>query len=245
MVVVNSRKGFLLLLVLLLGLSGCPKRVPTREFKDANDALKRARKSLASKCAKQELKSAENMMKRARALMSKGDYTSAKDAFKLARGLAIKARREANDRKAECLKELKGGKKNPGLLAPPTMVPVRELPTTDKRQTLETVYFPFNKYTIVGSAANILKRNAEWLQRNKSTKVEISGHCDERGSVEYNLALGERRALAVKRYLINLGISGKRISTISFGHQKPSDPRHVTAAYDKNRRAEFRVSAKK
>jgi peptidoglycan-associated lipoprotein len=233
------------LLLLLFGLSGCPKRVPTREFKDAKDALKKARTSLATKCAKQELKSAENMMKRARALMNKGDYKSAKAAFELARKLAIKARQEADDRKQECLKELNANKnKTPGLVAPPTMVPVRELPTKDDRKSLEPVYFPFNKYTIVGSARNILQRHAEYLQKNKGAKIEISGHCDERGSVEYNLALGERRALAVKKYLINLGIARKRISTISFGHQKPADPRHNKSAYDKNRRAEFRINAK-
>jgi peptidoglycan-associated lipoprotein len=118
----------------------------------------------------------------------------------------------------------------------------REIPITDSRQKLQTVYFSFNAYKLTEDSKRLLQKHAEWLNRNKSTKVEVSGHCDQRGSVEYNLALGERRALAVKKFLVNLGVSANRVAIISYGHQKPADPGQNAAAYAKNRRAEFRVS---
>jgi peptidoglycan-associated lipoprotein len=74
---------------------------------------------------------------------------------------------------------------------------------------------------------------------NSQEKIVIEGHCDERGTAEYNIALGERRAKSVKRYLINLGVDSSQLSTISYGEERPADPGHNEAAWAKNRRAEF------
>jgi len=111
---------------------------------------------------------------------------------------------------------------------------------------LKPVYFDFDKSDIRPDAAETLKANAEIMKKYPDTNflIQIAGHCDERGTQEYNLALGERRALAVRDYLRNLGISGDRLVTISYGEEFPADPGHNEAAWAKNRRAEFNKAAK-
>ncbi len=109
---------------------------------------------------------------------------------------------------------------------------------------LKMIHFDFDKYDIRPQDAEILKQNAEVLKRFPMVKIQIEGHCDERGTEEYNLALGERRANSAKRYLISLGISADRITTISYGEERPLDPAHNEEAWAKNRRAEFVITAK-
>lgn len=104
---------------------------------------------------------------------------------------------------------------------------------------LGTVYFPFDSYSLTGEARSALKGNADWLKANPSARVQIEGHCDERGTTEYNMALGDRRANAVKSYLAKLGIDKGRMETISYGEERPSDPGHDEAAWGRNRRAVF------
>lgn len=104
---------------------------------------------------------------------------------------------------------------------------------------LQRVYFDFDDATLRSEAREALKTNAEILSKNPQTKISIEGHCDERGSVEYNLALGERRAESIKRYLSNLGISNSRMSTISYGEEKPLVFGHNEDAWAKNRRGEL------
>jgi peptidoglycan-associated lipoprotein len=109
---------------------------------------------------------------------------------------------------------------------------------------LKDIHFDFDKYDIRPGDAEILKENAALLMKNPSVKIQIEGHCDERGTVEYNLALGERRANSAKRYLISLGLTVNRISTISYGKEKPLDPGHNEEAWAKNRRDHFIVLSK-
>lgn len=104
---------------------------------------------------------------------------------------------------------------------------------------LRTVYFDFDSADIRPEIRSTLQRNAEWLRRHPRVKVVIEGHCDERGTEEYNMALGQRRAEAVKSYLVSLGISSNRLSTISYGEERPADPGHNETAWAKNRRVEF------
>jgi len=103
------------------------------------------------------------------------------------------------------------------------------------------IHFDFDKYDLKPEARKILKKKAEWLLKHPEFNVRIEGHCDERGTNEYNLALGERRANAAKQYLIELGVSADRISTISYGEERPLDPRHCEEAWAKNRRDEFKL----
>ena len=109
---------------------------------------------------------------------------------------------------------------------------------------LQTVYFGFDSSTLGSDAQETLKANAEFLKANGSVDIQIEGHADERGGIQYNLALGERRAKAVRDYLVALGVAQKRVSVISYGKEKPVAFGHEEAAWSKNRRANFVVTAK-
>lgn len=104
---------------------------------------------------------------------------------------------------------------------------------------VQTVYFDYDSYALRPDALEVLRRNAEKLKQIPGVIVQIEGHCDERGTQEYNLALGERRALAVREHLMRLGISGDRMVTISYGEEDPADPGHTESAWSLNRRSEF------
>jgi peptidoglycan-associated lipoprotein len=104
---------------------------------------------------------------------------------------------------------------------------------------LKDIFFDFDKYNIRPGDAEILKNNLEWFKQNPGKKVRIEGHCDERGTVEYNLVLGQKRADSAKNYLINLGVDGKLLETVSYGKERPFDPGHNEEAWAKNRRAHF------
>jgi peptidoglycan-associated lipoprotein len=104
---------------------------------------------------------------------------------------------------------------------------------------LKDVHFEFDSYELDGTARDVLAANAEWLKDNPRARTEIEGHCDERGTVEYNLALGARRAKAVKDYLVTLGISADRLSTISYGEELPLCREQADSCYARNRRVHF------
>ena len=104
---------------------------------------------------------------------------------------------------------------------------------------LQRIHFDFDKSFIKGEYEPVLRSNADWMQKNKRTNVSIEGHCDERGSIEYNIALGDRRANSAKRYLTNLGIPGDRMSTISYGEERPLCTEHNESCWWQNRRDEF------
>ena len=106
----------------------------------------------------------------------------------------------------------------------------------------EDIYFEFDKSTLTPSAQDNLLRKAEWLRENADATITIEGNCDERGTNEYNLALGDRRAESAKAFLVDLGIDSARISTISYGEERPVDPRHNEEAWAKNRRDHFVVN---
>ncbi len=109
---------------------------------------------------------------------------------------------------------------------------------------LKDVHFDFDKFEVRRGDEEVLKENAAWLKKNPRAKIQVEGHCDERGTVEYNLALGERRAGYAKQYLVSLGISADRISTISYGKERPLDTGHDEEAWAKNRRVHFVVLSK-
>ena len=109
----------------------------------------------------------------------------------------------------------------------------------DKAAGLQAIYFDYNSYSLRPDALATLKANAELIKRNKDALIQIEGHCDERGTQEYNLTLGEKRALATREYLMSMGVSGDRMVTISYGEEDPADAGHTEAAWAKNRRSEF------
>jgi len=103
----------------------------------------------------------------------------------------------------------------------------------------KNIHFEFDSSELTATAQKILKEKAGWMENNPGMDVLIEGHCDERGTTEYNLALGERRAKAARDFLVNMGISSSRLITVSYGEEKPLDPAHNPEAWAKNRRAEF------
>jgi len=105
----------------------------------------------------------------------------------------------------------------------------------------EDVYFSLDASNLSPIARTVLSDKADWLVRNKNVKVNVEGHCDERGTSEYNLALGDRRAESVKAFLVDLNISPERMGTISYGEEKPVDDGKNEEAWAKNRRAHFTI----
>lgn len=111
-------------------------------------------------------------------------------------------------------------------------------PTTD----LGDVYFAFDKYDLSDASRKTLQKNADWLKQHPDIKVQIEGHCDERGTSNYNLGLGERRAVSTKKFLATLGVDEGRQYTISYGKEKPVCFEHKESCWQQNRRAHFLVS---
>ncbi|MCI0699094.1 peptidoglycan-associated lipoprotein Pal [candidate division KSB1 bacterium] len=131
--------------------------------------------------------------------------------------------------------------REPEPVAPPEPQPetraVEESPAVPF--VLQNVYFDFDKYDLTSEALQTLADNARVLKAYPDARIAIEGHCDERGTVEYNLALGDKRAKAAKDYLVSLGVDASQISTISYGKEQPLDPSHTEEAWARNRRAEF------
>ena len=119
------------------------------------------------------------------------------------------------------------------------VAPVAKIPDSVMQ---EDIYFEFDKSTLTPAAQDNLMRKAEWLRENPDTMVTIGGHCDDRGTNEYNLALGDRRAESAKAFLVDLGIDASRLTTISYGEERPVDPRNNEEAWAKNRRDHFEVN---
>jgi peptidoglycan-associated lipoprotein len=124
-------------------------------------------------------------------------------------------------------------------VAAPPPPPPPPAPEPDFNQEVRDAYFDYDKADIRPDARVALSTTADFLKRAPSIKVIIEGHCDERGSTEYNLGLGDRRASAVKQYLVSLGVSADRLSTVSFGKEKPFCTEHNEACWQQNRRGHF------
>jgi peptidoglycan-associated lipoprotein len=107
---------------------------------------------------------------------------------------------------------------------------------------LADIHFDYDQATLNDEARGILEKHALWMQNHREAKVMVEGHCDERGTVEYNLALGNQRAQVTRDYLASLGVAADRLRTTSYGKERPLDPGHDESAWAKNRRAHFAVS---
>lgn len=102
---------------------------------------------------------------------------------------------------------------------------------------LSPIYFGYDSFSLQENSLAALKKNAEYLKNNRDLEVLVSGHCDERGTIEYNLALGQKRAKEVREYYIRLGVAGKSVATISYGEEKPSCVESTDECWGQNRRA--------
>jgi peptidoglycan-associated lipoprotein len=158
---------------------------------------------------------------------------SVKRAEELAAGKEKAAKEEAKKAREKEFEKSLVAKKEPGIEG-----------EVLESKLLKDIHFDFDKYDIRPGDAEVLKGNAALLIKHPTVKIQIEGHCDERGTIEYNLALGERRANSAKKYLISLGMPADRISTISYGKEKPLDPGHNEEAWAKNRRDHFIIVSK-
>ncbi len=217
----------LVLLLMSLFLLGCPKP-PEKELSDAEKSLREA--AVVSECAEKEFQEAEQMLNDAKRLVEEGRYDEAEVKAKAAKSLAERAKKVGEDNWEECQKA-----KNTVVNKDPNEGKVDAADNT----RLETIFFAYNEAVLSDDAQNILQANAEWMRRNPTSKVVIKGHCDERGSTEYNIALGERRAESVRKYLVQLGIDPGRMSIVSFGEEMPLARGTNDDAHAQNRRAEF------
>ena len=129
-------------------------------------------------------------------------------------------------------------------ITPAETVTAREEPATQAVIVFRDVHFDFDKYDLTENARQILAGHARILKDNLNVKILVEGHCDDRGTIEYNLTLGERRADAVRKYLESYGIDPSRVSTISYGEERPLDPRHDEEAWGKNRRSAFIIMSR-
>jgi peptidoglycan-associated lipoprotein len=120
----------------------------------------------------------------------------------------------------------------------------KDLDVINKNSPFQPVFYALDSSELDQAGQQVLTANAEVLRKYATWIITIEGHCDERGTAEYNLALGERRALAAKTYLVSLGIPTERLRTVSYGKEFPFDPGHDESAWSKNRRAHFVVTSK-
>ncbi|HEX2342542.1 MAG TPA: peptidoglycan-associated lipoprotein Pal [Vicinamibacterales bacterium] len=143
----------------------------------------------------------------------------------------------------------------PSPVTEPTVVPpepviedaglnAKDLDTLNRDSPLQPAFFAYDSSELDSAAQQALNANAQLLKQYATWVITIEGHADERGTAEYNLALGERRALTARNYLISLGIAADRLRTISYGKEFPFDPLHSESAWSKNRRAHFVITAK-
>jgi peptidoglycan-associated lipoprotein len=217
----------IIILLLCVGLliSGCPKKTVVREEPSVRKA-----EVLAAEREKAARLEAEQKEREAK------EREAARIREEEARIREEEARRAEEAKKAQAPKEFEKSlvsEKTPGIAG-----------EVFESNLLKDIHFDFDKYDIRPGDAGVLKENAALFIKHPNVKFQIEGHCDERGTVEYNLALGERRANTTKKYLISLGISATRISTISYGKERPLDPGHNEEAWAKNRRAHIVVLSK-
>lgn len=112
---------------------------------------------------------------------------------------------------------------------------------SEGREVLHTVYFAFDSFELSDLSLRTIQDNAAWLKAHPNLRVVVEGHCDERGTIEYNLDLGAKRARAVREHMLRLGLPASQVETITYGEERPADPGHDEAAWARNRRAEFHL----
>jgi peptidoglycan-associated lipoprotein len=110
---------------------------------------------------------------------------------------------------------------------------------------LRDVFFAYDSFQISDDGRQVLSRNAEWLKANPSTQLKVEGHCDDRGTSAYNLVLGEKRAKAVRNYLVELGVTANRLAVVSYGKERPFCKEHTEACYAQNRRGHVVIRTSK
>ncbi len=211
----------------MTGLVGCAK-APDKALSDAEKALLAAAER--KDCAREKYAAAESLLGEARALVKQKKYDEAERKALAAQRVAIQARQEADASWEEC-------NKRQDAVAVVKQEPKQE--PADTTPTLSTVYFAYDSAELTEAQRQVLDQNAVWMRQNAASNVTLEGHTDERGSVEYNLALGERRASSAKDYLSQLGIPKNRLRILSYGEEKPASFGSSEDNFRLNRRVDF------
>lgn len=252
------KPGMLLVLISLV-VTGCA-RSPVDAITDAENALRLARDVGARDCAPLEFKSAEEMMARTYRLNDEGEYKDAKRSALTTKELAQVAKVETERGDCKPLArdqvddiDLQPGEGRDGARLGRSGLTASEVDAEiestrlgegslgegTRIHALKTVHFAFDHSGLDETALETIAENAEWLKDRPTVKVQVEGHTDERGSAEYNIALGERRAKAVRDALVRMGVESDRITTISYGEEAPADLGSGEEAWKENRRSEF------
>ncbi|MFN3202899.1 MAG: OmpA family protein [Bradymonadia bacterium] len=213
---------------------------PTKTLAEAEGALADAR--LAEKCAPEEYAAAQRMMDKANEQLAEEDYDKAEQSARAARKLAEKAQQKALARKEECERELNEANQ-PTASVDEVIDPnagTNTVEISDNAGELQTIFFDYNAFDLTPEARRTLAENAAWMNKQAESRVVVEGHCDKRGSSEYNLALGERRSKVVMKYLRSLGVPNERMIMLSYGEESLIDYGETESAHARNRRVEFR-----
>jgi len=230
--------GFSVLAALALILAASCGQDAKKAIDEAQLALNQARDADAEQYAPDEYKSAEGLLTKANDEYSSRDYKQSQADAASSKEQSDLAKKRALDRKAE------EQAKSKETTVAYNVTSLGEVPIIEQaRAALKDVNFEFDSADLGDSAKEILVGNAKWLKDHPGLKIQIEGHCDERGTEDYNLALGEKRAKAVRDYLVSLGIAPSGLSIISYGESMPLDSGHDESAWAKNRRAHFAVIA--
>lgn len=243
----------IVLMALFVGTAGMKScgQDAQNQIDSAKGVLEEAREEQADDFASEEFGSAEESLLLAQEQYDKYRFSKAestalqaetKARLALEKALEEKARQERLEKeRKEKEKEDKELSYNVSSLYSETVL--EEPPVEEQAEVaLNDTHFKFDSYSLSEHARTILSMNAEWLKKHPDIKIEIEGHCDERGSEEYNLALGTKRARAAYDYMVNEeGIDPDRMQTISYGESVPLDPAHTEEAWAKNRRVHFAV----
>jgi len=245
----NRNLLLIAILVFAVGLvAGCGKRTLTKSETDKFDAI-------AAKIAEAERIGAPEcvdpkLLAKAKVSLEHARHES--EEF-MGRSHGEDAVKEAEDdanallaKTKDCVAKRKPAEPPPTALAPPAPAPPAPAPpppaaapAAEVKAALDPVYFDFDKSFIREDAKPGLQKTADYLKKNKDAKVQVQGNCDERGTSEYNMALGDRRATSAKKYLVGLGVEEKRLSTVSYGKEKPICTDHNEECWQKNRRGDF------
>jgi peptidoglycan-associated lipoprotein len=213
--------------------AGCAARRQGDVLADARAALDAA--ALAQRCAEAEYRAAQNLLAQAEEALANGDRAEARRLAAMAAEQANRAHEIAEANRENCddestLSDIVADLEPEGIETDPRLAALAG-------HEWIPIYFEFNESALTLEAREALELHAQWLVSHADERIQIQGHCDERGSTEYNLALGERRARSVRDYLQRMGVALERMTIVSFGEEMPADPGNA----DLNRRAEFRV----
>lgn len=224
--------------LLAVAFVACASR-PTATLTEARTALDGA--VLAKKCAPEDYAAAERMYTKAQTLAAQGKNEEAKQAAEAAKKLAFQARKKAEARRAECFAPKTNPNGNPADVDQFVDRSQPDVVVGAGVEEMKTVFFDYNAFELSPEGRETLTKNSGWINANAGSTIIIEGHCDSRGSSEYNLALGEKRGQVALRYLKQLGVDESRLQVTSYGEERPADYGEGESSYARNRRVEFTV----